>query len=624
MPRTTKEKPSSKPYDRPTLKAMKRPELQKLAKKEGIKANMKTEEIIVSLLMKREMLESVLPPQEGEQENASVAANVPVEIQTLQTPRRREDSPVIRAQQNANPQAQRVAFHLLAEVQGPQNDHQLELPESISMYEREAVQDTKGDLDLLAGVAAQQSTSTVASREVSVFSPPRAPRTPHGPSYTNDQSSKYRISTPSRFPARIPASPSSSASPDSPAQEPAEAVSAKMIRQYRRQWTKLRTKQAPLRQEIASICKLLDSTEEKFEKQKAELEDLRCMREATEHVLGQFRYNRHLYDGTGNMEARDAKEWQDACAKSWKPKALKMREDLDADSTADELEDGDDGVEAYGWDVGDDGDEGFRQGLSPQGPSEEEEGIEVGNILRLQLPLSSLAVTMNPPLCIWRTPPLSFTKVVLPRCPSTKHAIGFKRRRHYTTPANGTPHQTSTTPKKPPTPKVVPLPHSPRQTPPQARHEAHEGTSAINVPYNPPGGGPNIPGSGGSVSFTGTPLLDALLTTAVGLGAVFVGGVLYVKWYKKNVLDKIEAAFSPGYDPALELAKQHTTKKAPVDDTSVEPLFEEEEPWTQTLRRNEQDTVDHIIHGKESGHYFMLLGPKARTLHLVHSLELVT
>lgn len=73
-----------------------------------------------------------------------------------------------------------------------------------------------------------------------------------------------------------------------------------------------------------------------------------------------------------------------------------------------------------------------------------------------------------------------------------------------------------------------PAPHNkpgppPRNTPspqPQVRHEAHEGTTVLNVPYNPPGGGPggSIPG-GGAFSFTNSPILDAMLTTAIGLGA---------------------------------------------------------------------------------------------------------
>lgn len=57
----------------------------------------------------------------------------------------------------------------------------------------------------------------------------------------------------------------------------------------------------------------------------------------------------------------------------------------------------------------------------------------------------------------------------------------------------------------------------------QTRHEAQEGTTALNVPFNPPGGGPggNIPGGGGGGAFTFTrsPILDAILTTALGLGA---------------------------------------------------------------------------------------------------------
>ena len=62
-------------------------------------------------------------------------------------------------------------------------------------------------------------------------------------------------------------------------------------------------------------------------------------------------------------------------------------------------------------------------------------------------------------------------------------------------------------------------PHPP--TRPQTRHEAHEGTTALNIPFNPPGGGPggNIPGGGGAFTFTKSPILDAILTTALGLGA---------------------------------------------------------------------------------------------------------
>lgn len=74
---------------------------------------------------------------------------------------------------------------------------------------------------------------------------------------------------------------------------------------------------------------------------------------------------------------------------------------------------------------------------------------------------------------------------------------------------------------------------------------------------------------------------------------------------------KIEEAFSAGYDPALELSKQHTRR--PSDDFDDE-FPEDVGPWTSELRRKEQGFVDDVIQGREPGHYFMLLGPKVRIL----------
>ena len=81
---------------------------------------------------------------------------------------------------------------------------------------------------------------------------------------------------------------------------------------------------------------------------------------------------------------------------------------------------------------------------------------------------------------------------------------------------------------------------------------------------------------------------------------VFLGGVGYLAWYKKNVLDKIEQAFSAGYDPALEVAVE------------AKKRYKEDDHKTLHLRRKEQDIVDRIIGGQEIGHYFMLLGAKVR------------
>ncbi|KAJ2922672.1 hypothetical protein H1R20_g14415, partial [Candolleomyces eurysporus] len=100
------------------------------------------------------------------------------------------------------------------------------------------------------------------------------------------------------------------------------------------------------------------------------------------------------------------------------------------------------------------------------------------------------------------------------------------------------------------------------------------------------------------------------MTTCIGLGTVFVGGTFYLKWYKVNVLDKIELAFEAGYDPALELVRFSTSTMVASEDSDE---FEEDEPlstWTEHLRRKEQDVIDRIIEGEEPGYYFMFLGPK--------------
>ena len=71
----------------------------------------------------------------------------------------------------------------------------------------------------------------------------------------------------------------------------------------------------------------------------------------------------------------------------------------------------------------------------------------------------------------------------------------------------------------------------------------------------------------------------------------------------------MEKAFAAGYDPSLELAKSHFPERSNSNGETVDD-DDTELRWAEHLRRKEQDTVDHIIHGKEYGHYFLLLGPK--------------
>uniref|UniRef100_A0A0W0F152 AAA protein C-terminal winged helix domain-containing protein n=1 Tax=Moniliophthora roreri TaxID=221103 RepID=A0A0W0F152_MONRR len=166
--------------------------------------------------------------------------------------------------------------------------------------------------------------------------------------------------------------------------------------------------------------------------------------------------------------------------------------------------------------------------------------------------------------------------------------------RSYSTPASKDPPDSNVIKKPLVTPHPAALP----------RHEVHEGSESISIPFNPPGagGGPNVGGTGSDRPITRSPLLDAALTTVIGLGMVFVGGIAYLQWYKKSVLDKIELAFAPGYDPAMEVATNYLKNSTSSED--------EEAPWTNHFRRIEQDLIDRIITGEEHGHYFVLLGPK--------------
>ena len=77
----------------------------------------------------------------------------------------------------------------------------------------------------------------------------------------------------------------------------------------------------------------------------------------------------------------------------------------------------------------------------------------------------------------------------------------------------------------------------------------------------------------------------------------------------------MEDAFKAGYDPALELAVHTVKARNRVEEKGQQrPDLELEmgdpEPWTNHLRRKEQDVIDPIVKGEEFGHYYVLLGAK--------------
>jgi hypothetical protein len=89
-------------------------------------------------------------------------------------------------------------------------------------------------------------------------------------------------------------------------------------------------------------------------------------------------------------------------------------------------------------------------------------------------------------------------------------------------------------------------------------------------------------------------------------GAFLFSQISSISW------NQIENAFSAGYDPALELATYQGKPGPPAEVNLDEDPIDELEgdgPW-QHLRRKEQKCIDDIVHGREPGHYFVLLGPK--------------
>ncbi|KAG8997218.1 hypothetical protein FRB94_007825 [Tulasnella sp. JGI-2019a] len=131
----------------------------------------------------------------------------------------------------------------------------------------------------------------------------------------------------------------------------------------------------------------------------------------------------------------------------------------------------------------------------------------------------------------------------------------------------------------------------------------------------PPPPPPPPPPDASQSYFQRSQLTDALFAAVMGVCVIFFGGVVYVNWYKANVLRKMEIAFEPGADPALLLANHGLASGSVLHRTSDDLLAksevnEESLAWVDSVRRDEQAVIDSIMHGKEHGHYFLIMGPK--------------
>lgn len=104
--------------------------------------------------------------------------------------------------------------------------------------------------------------------------------------------------------------------------------------------------------------------------------------------------------------------------------------------------------------------------------------------------------------------------------------------------------------------------------------------------------------------------METALSVTIGLGMVFGGGVAYYSWYKQRVLEKIDLAFQPGYDPALEVAshaysRPHNKKRSPEGTDG-----EADDQPSKHIDRPGKKKIKSIINGEEVGHYYVILGPK--------------
>lgn len=126
---------------------------------------------------------------------------------------------------------------------------------------------------------------------------------------------------------------------------------------------------------------------------------------------------------------------------------------------------------------------------------------------------------------------------------------------------------------------------------------------------------------------TGWKMFEAAATTGASIFILACVGIGYTKYYKWNVLEKMENAFREG-DPVLDLAA--TGKEVPREPTRTEvskgPMDDDDHDYDRWIPRDEQEKIDKIVWGQTKGRYHLLLGEKGtgKTSMLIDAMDKIS
>ncbi|KAI4906613.1 hypothetical protein J4E90_010301 [Alternaria incomplexa] len=120
-------------------------------------------------------------------------------------------------------------------------------------------------------------------------------------------------------------------------------------------------------------------------------------------------------------------------------------------------------------------------------------------------------------------------------------------------------------------------------------------------------------------------MFEAAATTGASIFILGCVGIGYTKYYKWNVLEKMENAFREG-DPVLELAatgKEMPKAGEPTRLQVSKDLDGDDKDYDRWIPRDEQERIDKIVWGETKGRYHLLLGEKGtgKTSMLIDAMD---